>query len=161
MLKPMTQAMYSDLIGMDYCLGSSGETGCFDCYSLIIEIYKRRGVELNLEDFVVRTEEVREAYIDKLLVDNQWVTVDENDYQPGDLMLYMFDESNAGIVDHVGVLVTTSSMIHAGAKFGVVIEPTRKYSGWHWMAIRYIGEAEDKSYGADEVVPEDWTCEDE
>lgn len=110
--------MHSDLIGIPFRYGGRGD-GAFDCYGLVMELHKRRGIEL--PDYLSPKDK---GVIASMMASQVtlWRKVEEPEV--GDVILMRIGIFNC----HVGVLLDDGEFIHTyEASGGVCIE---SLSGW-------------------------------
>lgn len=98
-------------IGADYVYGaSSTQTNAFDCSSFTQRVFKENGITLP------RTtgEQAKMGQ-----------TVSVSNMRKGDLIF--FDTTGDGNINHVGIAINSSSMIHCGTSTGVTISSLNSY----------------------------------
>lgn len=118
-------ANYRDLIGCKYKIhGRSKEEG-FDCYGLVIEVYKRNGIELP-DMFYMFQNEIEKVNIAQGIKTRFFSSIPNIKLEkPEDLCIIEINVRGNPI--HVGVYIGKGMMIHC-THSGVIIEPIRKYT---------------------------------
>lgn len=98
-------------IGTPYLYGAStSQTDAFDCSSFTKRVFQENGITLP------RTT-VEQAAIG--------TTVSLSNMRKGDLIF--FDTNYDGVINHVGIAINSSSMIHCGSSTGVTISSLNSY----------------------------------
>ena len=98
-------------IGTPYLYGAStSQTDAFDCSSFTKRVFQENGITLP------RTT-VEQATIG--------TTVSLSNMRKGDLIF--FDTDYDGVINHVGIAINSSSMIHCGSSTGVTISSLNSY----------------------------------
>jgi cell wall-associated NlpC family hydrolase len=108
----MLNLEYLDLIGMPFVRGGRGPVE-WDCYGLLIEMFRRKGVIL--PDFTSPgTVEEVEAIMDREI--GRWIIVPYG--TPGACVRFR----SSGCGAHVGFVLGNDKMIHASDTAGVCVE---------------------------------------
>lgn len=108
-----------DLIGTPFKVhGRSKEEG-FDCYGLLIEIYKRQGIELPDINYKSLTEQ--EAVSNQLHLINRVEKIDKLENN------CIIEIAVDNIPMHVGYYIGEGQFIHCREKFGTIIEPVYRW----------------------------------
>lgn len=133
---------YTDLIGVPFknC-GRDIKTG-FDCYGLVIEVYKRFGYTIpeyyaDYDD----TEAVRKLITEKTAIKTNWERVELNALPVPCLLAICFGTPK-GVVNHTAVYIGDGKFIHIRENTGVCID---RVSSPAWRRIiegayKYVGQ---------------------
>lgn len=129
---------YSDIVGTPFKYGGRTTAG-IDCYGVVLEFYKRKGIELT------DPEKHREIALsgnkadDSVLADYTvtWQEITNGSYQEGDVLVVESGMCKAGV--HCGVYLQGDRFLHATEKYGVIISPLRHYKekitkAYRWQA---------------------------
>ena len=100
------QESYSDLIGLPYQLGASGNA--FDCWTLVIEVLKRCGVSVDYQP------KYSQNHIDQMKTySGEWI-----DSEPKAGSIVLMAEKNRL---HCGIMLDTASVLHCSINQGVSV----------------------------------------
>lgn len=120
---------YSDLIGIPFRFGGRSRDG-IDCWGLVIEVYRRLGIEVeDIDDYGALTPEVVAPELEAAVAP-AWRQVVEP-FEPYDVLT--FDTLDGGAVTHCAVWVGAGRMLHAIEKLGVILTPLS------YMRGRFLG----------------------
>ena len=109
-----------DLLGSPYKVHGRNKEEGFDCYGLVMEIYKRKGEKL--PDFFyddVKPDDTKEVY-------NYALPYVEKVDKPVDMCLCCFAIPNES--KHIGIYIGEGKMIHAVKNIGVAVTDVKRYS---------------------------------
>lgn len=110
-------AYAQQFLGCRYVYGAAGPSS-FDCSGLTMYVYKHFGYSLSHSSRVQAT---------------QGVSVDINNLQPGDILVFSNDGKNVG---HVGIYIGNDKFIHASdSSTGVIISNLHD----RWNISKYVG----------------------
>jgi probable lipoprotein NlpC len=134
-----TEFSWDKFVGLTYKHGGRGPLA-YDCWGLILAIYKERGVDL--WDIAESYEESKFWHAKNFFLENyhrDWERVDDTP-KPFDVILF---NNDLGLPVHAGVVVTPTTFIHAQRKNGVTIS---RLFGREWEpriegVYRYRGHA--------------------
>lgn len=118
----MQMVNYSDLIGVPFKnKGRDLNTG-FDCYGLVIEVYKRFGYKIpeyyaDYNDI----EAVNELIKGKTAIKSNWEPIDKDNLTVPCLMAIRFGVPK-GVVNHTGVYIGDGKFIHIRENTGVCVD---------------------------------------
>jgi len=90
-------------LGTPYCYGGDGGESCFDCSGFVNKVYESVGMMLARVS--------SDIYL-------QGTEVDRLNAEPGDLVFFSKDSK----INHVGIYLGQSKMIHASTSKGVIIQ---------------------------------------
>lgn len=110
---------HADLVGTPFLWAGRTLAG-LDCWGLVLEVYRRLGVELqDVADY--RAQDVA-ATGSRLVETNAptWRQVEEP-YEPYDLLL--FADGSCGAVTHCALLIGDGRILHTTERTGVVLTP--------------------------------------
>ncbi|MFM8178365.1 MAG: C40 family peptidase [Candidatus Kapaibacterium sp.] len=111
-LEPFRQSVVDtawQAIGTAYCFGGPGPD-CYDCSGFVRSVYARLGVDLpRTAAGMAESGRLRDVPLEEV--------------EPGDLVF--FHLSGGDRPDHIGILLSTTSMIHASTSRGVVVDDIR------------------------------------
>lgn len=109
--------MYSDLIGVPFVDGGREKTSGFDCWGLVMEIYRRNGIEL--PDYKVACEDASRIHRTVVTQRFAWVRLEK---ELPDLCLVVLRFNTAVMCNHTGVYLGEGRFIHTRSKIGVNID---------------------------------------
>ena len=110
--------MYKDLIGLPFREGGRNKYEGFDCWGLVLEVFRRHGIEL--PDYKIGCMEA--SKIDNAIEENrpQWVKCDPNDPPVPSLVVIRFNQGQ--LCNHTGVYIGNGQFIHTRDRIGVNID---------------------------------------
>jgi cell wall-associated NlpC family hydrolase len=129
----LDRALYGDLIGTPFAYGGRRAGESLDCYGLVMEVAKRRGVEL--PDPRSPTEQARIAAVVSNQVACHWKPCER---KPGAVLVFRIGRLGS----HCGVVIDEGRFIHSweGSK-SVVIESIDEWEKRIMGCYEYVGAA--------------------
>jgi len=111
--------MYKDLIGIPFINNGRDINKGFDCYGLVMEVYRRNGIELP-EFYADCTDitSIHDIYV-KEKQTPKWIMLNRKDITAPCLVAIRF---NSTVVNHTGVYIGNGKFIHTRLKVGVNID---------------------------------------
>lgn len=133
---------YADLIGVPFANRGRDINKGFDCYGLVIEIFKRYGYTIpeyyaDYND----TENVRKLITEKTAIKTNWEKVDVNNMPTPSLLAISFGVPK-GVVNHTGVYIGDGKFIHIRESTGVCVDRVES-PAWRRLiegAYKYVGK---------------------
>lgn len=126
-MRPLSESDYSDLIGAPWVRGGD-QPKAIDCWGIVQVICGRRGLDVKAPDSIDDHTERQAITPDEL---PGWTAVKAGQEKPGDVGAYSFEGK---CVDHVGVLIHDSLILHARKESGCVALQSRifqtYFKGW-------------------------------
>lgn len=110
---------YDDLIGIPFINGGSDRNKGFDCYGLVMEVYRRCGIALPEYTADWDDEEKINSIVQREAGTTAWHRVKAPLPVPCLVALRM--GTPPGIVNHTGVYIGHGKFIHTRAKIGVCV----------------------------------------
>lgn len=113
--------VFDDLLGLPFADGGRGPD-TFDCWGLVVEVYKRYGVQL--PNYPI--ENYKASYVGDMIKKEfpKWKEVEQTYPIPSVVLIQMSYESWA---NHVGVYIGNGLFIHAYKASGVTIARVKKW----------------------------------
>ena len=131
---------YDDLIGIPFINGGRDRNKGFDCYGLVMEVYRRCGIALPEYTADWDDEEKINSIVQREAGTTAWHRVKAPLPVPCLVALRM--GTPPGIVNHTGVYIGHGKFIHTRAKIGVCV--SRIYSpAWRGVIdgfYEYVGD---------------------
>lgn len=115
---------YRDLIGCKFKLHGRNKEEGFDCYGLVLEVYKRNGINLPDMFYEYSTDEGKVESVNEIRTLATTTIPNIKLEKPEELCIIEITERGNPV--HVGVYIGEGMFIHCSYT-GVVIEPLRKY----------------------------------
>lgn len=121
----ITADLFNDLIGIPWKMHGRDKTG-MDCFGLFIEVQGRLGVEVPDPIYLASayTADAAALYLEQGR-GTGWQEV-KGAYRTGDAIL--MQDPSFNLPYHVGVLLPDGKVIHATARYGVVLSAIQKLS---------------------------------
>lgn len=132
---------YADLIGVPFANRGRDIAKGFDCYGLVMEVYKRCGKHIpeyyaDYND----TKAVNKLITEKTAIKSNWEKVDINN-MPVPCLLAISCGTPKGVVNHTGVYIGNGRFIHIREKTGVCVDRINS-PAWRRIiegAYKYVG----------------------
>ena len=138
----MSMNDYSDLIGVSFRnRGRDVKTG-LDCYGLVMEIYRRHGIEI--PEYTADFDDVKKVsalITEKTAIKTNWRRV-EGELPVPCLLAIRFGVPK-GIVNHTGCYIGNGRFIHIRSNIGVCVESMNSPAWAHVIegCYEYVGDA--------------------
>jgi cell wall-associated NlpC family hydrolase len=111
---------YNDLIGKPFQDQGRGPHG-YDCYGLLVEIYRRNGITLPpVNVSVCACQDLPQAEINKHI--KNW-----NKLKEPEIPCAILIKAHLGYAQHIAAYIGNRRMIHVTADRAVVVDPISKY----------------------------------
>lgn len=114
--------MYDDLLGAKFKIHGRNRKEGFDCYGLAIEVLKRQGIEMK-DVFYDNAN-----FNDRTKIKNDMLEVIKAKRLEKACINCIVEIEVFGQPKHIGVYIGGGKMIHCTEKYGVVIEPLKRYA---------------------------------
>lgn len=123
-----------DLIGTKFIDGGRSKQTGFDCWGVVLEVFRRFGY--NLPDYKISCEAIPE--INGTIQQNKpfWKKIEPGKLITPALLVIRFNSSN--LCNHTGVYVGDSRFIHTRQRTGVVIEDIESPAWRHVIEGFYV-----------------------
>lgn len=132
---------YADLIGVPFANCGRDITKGFDCYGLVIEIYKRCGK--NIPEYYADyndTKAVNKLITEKTAIKSNWKKVDMAN-MPVPCLLAICFGTQKGVVNHCAAYIGDGKFIHIRENTGVCVDRVNS-PAWRRViegAYKYVG----------------------
>lgn len=133
---------YTDLIGVPFLNQGRDIKQGFDCYGLVMEVYKRFGY--NIPEYTADfddTEKINALISGKTKITSHWKKADASDL-PVPCLIAMRYGVPKGIVNHTAVYIGEGKFIHTREHIGVCVDRVDSLA-WRNMIedfYEYVGE---------------------
>ena len=127
--------MFNDLIGIPFVDGGRDIKTGFDCYGLVMEIYRRNGI--NLPEYYAPALD-SEAVSTQIETATQLPIWERSDRSEPPLLAVMAIHFNSPLCNHTGVYIGNGKFIHTREKIGVCIDSIHSPAWRHRIDGYYI-----------------------
>jgi len=138
----MIRAEYSDLVGVPYSLGGRDPRRGLDCFGVLLELYRRAGVELlDVAPTRYNGEETVDPAAALEAFGNGWTPTTRAALAFGDVVLVRFPVTEKTTLLHVAVVVATAPVrvLHAHELANVCATRLERLLPWVAGFYRYTG----------------------
>lgn len=134
---------YTDLIGVPFKNQGRDINYGFDCYGLVVEVFKRYGHNIPKEYYADYndTESVKKLITEKTAIESNWERVDIKNMDAPCLLAICFGTPK-GVVNHTGVYIGDGKFIHTRENTGVCVDRVNS-PAWRRViegAYKYVGK---------------------
>ena len=113
---------YNDLIGTKFKNRGRNVTEGLDCYGLVMEVYKRFGVDIPEYNADYDDNEKISSIIKNEAASSNWRRVEANEELPVPCVVAIRFGVPKGIVNHTGVYIGAGKFIHTRENIGVCVD---------------------------------------
>ena len=110
--------MFNDLIGVPFADGGRDIKTGFDCYGLVMEVYRRNGI--NLPEYFAPALD-SEAVSNQIETAKQLPIWERSDRSEPPLLAVMAIHFNSPLCNHTGVYIGDGKFIHTRERIGVCV----------------------------------------